>query len=247
MEKAASEVKVSSIFIYPVKSCRGISVSEAPITPTGFRWDRHWLVINEKGRAYTQRVVPKLACVEVQLPNEAFLEGWEPTNSSYLVLKAPGMDILKTREPMHQMVFRLSGKSSRLVRFNAASETRPVKPSFGPKIMFSDLFSVLDSVSDPTFLLRVVSPFRRLMDRYQDNKFTFEGVMLCWRCKIPRINQRLAFQGLSQVKLSRNYRSDAIIYPTRKPAGKGEKGNVMKVGDVVYVLKMVSSADEAEA
>ena len=51
---------------------------------TGFRWDRHWLVINEKGRAYTQRVVPKLACVEVQLPNEAFLEGWEPTNSSYL-------------------------------------------------------------------------------------------------------------------------------------------------------------------
>lgn len=35
MEKALSEVKVSSIFIYPVKSCRGISVSQAPVTPTG--------------------------------------------------------------------------------------------------------------------------------------------------------------------------------------------------------------------
>ena len=51
---------------------------------TGFRWDRQWLVINEKRRAYTQRVEPKLACVEVQLPNEAFLEGWEPTSSSYM-------------------------------------------------------------------------------------------------------------------------------------------------------------------
>ena len=38
MEKAGAAeaiAKVSSIFIYPVKSCRGISVSQAPLTPTG--------------------------------------------------------------------------------------------------------------------------------------------------------------------------------------------------------------------
>jgi hypothetical protein len=51
---------------------------------TGFRWDRQWLVVNYKGRAYTQRVEPKLALVEVQLPNEAFLERWVPSKSSYL-------------------------------------------------------------------------------------------------------------------------------------------------------------------
>ena len=51
---------------------------------TGCRWDRQWLVVNNKGRAYTQRVEPKLALVEVELPNEAFSEGWEPTNSSYM-------------------------------------------------------------------------------------------------------------------------------------------------------------------
>ncbi|KAM5577714.1 hypothetical protein ABKV19_008185 [Rosa sericea] len=60
-----------------------------------FCWDRQWLVANYKGRAYIQRVEPKLALVEVQLPNEAFLENWEPTKSFYLVLKAPGMDVLK--------------------------------------------------------------------------------------------------------------------------------------------------------
>lgn len=51
---------------------------------TGFQWDRQWMVINEKGRAYTQRVEPKLACVEVHLPKEAFQEGWEPSSSSYM-------------------------------------------------------------------------------------------------------------------------------------------------------------------
>ncbi|KAF6135176.1 hypothetical protein GIB67_035247 [Kingdonia uniflora] len=76
--------RISSIFIYPIKSCRGISVSQAPITPTGFRWDRQWLVVNSKGRAYTQRVEPKLALVEVELPIAAYDEGWEPTVNSYL-------------------------------------------------------------------------------------------------------------------------------------------------------------------
>lgn len=42
------------------------------------------MVINNKGRAYTQRNEPKLALVQIELPNEAFLEGWEPTGSSYM-------------------------------------------------------------------------------------------------------------------------------------------------------------------
>lgn len=50
----------------------------------GFQWDRQWVVVNEKGRAYTQRVEPKLALVEVEFPHEAFLEGWEPAKSSYM-------------------------------------------------------------------------------------------------------------------------------------------------------------------
>ncbi|KAF3321052.1 mitochondrial amidoxime reducing component 2 [Carex littledalei] len=45
----------------------------------GFRWDRQWLVVNSKGKAYTQRVEPKLALVEIEMPNGAFDEGWEPT------------------------------------------------------------------------------------------------------------------------------------------------------------------------
>jgi len=109
-----SAAKVSSLFIYPIKSCRGISVSHAPLTPTGnssfspcfwlnqythnftniihiilccvtgLRWDRQWVVVNSKGRACTQRVDPKLALVEVQLPPDALVEDYQPTNNSYM-------------------------------------------------------------------------------------------------------------------------------------------------------------------
>lgn len=66
------KVQPYSVFIYLFLGC------------TGFRWDRQWLVVNYKGRAYTQRVEPKLSLVQVELPDEAFIEGWEPSKSSYL-------------------------------------------------------------------------------------------------------------------------------------------------------------------
>lgn len=42
------------------------------------------MVVNEKGRGVTQRVEPKLAFVQVELPNEAFLEDWEPSQDSFM-------------------------------------------------------------------------------------------------------------------------------------------------------------------
>lgn len=59
-------------------------VISAVLGYTGFRWDRNWLVVNYRGRAYTQRVEPKLALVEIELPDEAFSEGWEPTKNSFM-------------------------------------------------------------------------------------------------------------------------------------------------------------------
>jgi uncharacterized protein YcbX len=55
----------------------------------GFRWDRQWVVVNAKGRACTQRVEPKMALVEVELPPEAFDEDWQPTPDSCLGTALP--------------------------------------------------------------------------------------------------------------------------------------------------------------
>ncbi|CAH9082159.1 unnamed protein product [Cuscuta epithymum] len=170
--RAVAAARVTSIFIYPIKSCRGISVSQAPISPTGFRWDRQWMVVNSKGRAITQRVEPKLALIETELPNEALSEGWEPNKNSYLVIRAPGMDALEVPlsmkpcpqtiaeaitvwewsgsgldegEEASQWFSNYLGKPARLVRFNEVSETRPVDPNYGNgyKVKFSDGYPFL--------------------------------------------------------------------------------------------------------
>jgi len=159
---------VASILIYPIKSCRGISVPQAPVTPFGFRWDRQWLVVNAKGRALTQRVEPKMALIEVELPPEAFHEDWQPTADS-LVIRAPGMNALNvplaaTRPTLDDVsVWEWSGsaydegteaaewfsayfgKPSRLVRFKEDTEVRPTNPEYvqGYKITFTDCFPFL--------------------------------------------------------------------------------------------------------
>ncbi|VFQ59862.1 unnamed protein product [Cuscuta campestris] len=163
--------KVESIWIYPIKSCRYISVSEAAFSSTGFRWDRLWLVVNSSGRGVTQRVHPKLALVEVELPAEAFREDWEPQSDSFLEIRAAGMnDVLKVPliEPCSvsdgialwnwtgsaldegdeaaEWFTQYLGQPTRLVRFHEASASRPVpvdKYASDHKIKFNDAYPVL--------------------------------------------------------------------------------------------------------
>ncbi|KAK9088152.1 hypothetical protein Scep_027234 [Stephania cephalantha] len=250
---------ISSIFIYPIKSCRGISVPQAPIAPTGLRWDRQWLVVNSKGRAYTQRVEPKLALVQVELPNEAFEEGWEPKEDSYFVIRAPGMDVLKVSlgrtcevvdgiscwewsgsaldegPEASEWFSRYIGKPSRLVRFNAASETRAVDPAYGRgyKTMFSDEYPFmmlsqgsLDALNEqlqeplpinrfrPNILVDGCKPFSEdLWTELIINKMTFHGVKLCSRCKVPTINQDNGIAGSEPTETLMKFRSGKVLRP----------------------------------
>ncbi|KAI3507412.1 hypothetical protein L1887_22397 [Cichorium endivia] len=166
---AGGSPTVKSIFIHPIKSCRAISVSQAPLSPTGFVWDRHWVVVNSKGRGCTQRVEPTLALVQVELPMEAFSLGWEPKKTSYMVVRGPGMttelkvsltkpslksdgvsvwewsgSALDEGDEAAKWFTEYLGKPSRLVRFNEDSETRPVDPFYAPgfNVKFTDAFPV---------------------------------------------------------------------------------------------------------
>ncbi|KAF3499194.1 hypothetical protein F2Q69_00042536 [Brassica cretica] len=161
--------RVASLYVYPIKSCRGISLSQASLTPTGFRWDRNWLIVNSKGRGLTQRVEPKLSLIEVEMPKHAFAQDWEPDNNSNMVVRAPGMDVLMVSlakpekiadgvsvwewfgsaldegEEASNWFTTFVGKPCRLVRFDSDSETRPVDPNYAPGhfAMFSDMYPFL--------------------------------------------------------------------------------------------------------
>jgi uncharacterized protein YcbX len=48
-------MKLSSIHLYPVKSCGGLSVVKADVEPWGLRQDRRWLVLKSDGSVLTAR------------------------------------------------------------------------------------------------------------------------------------------------------------------------------------------------
>lgn len=63
-------ITVRSLHIYPVKSCRGISVDSAAVVPTGFRYDRQWMVVAPDGGFLSQRSYPVLARVGTRIESD---------------------------------------------------------------------------------------------------------------------------------------------------------------------------------
>ena len=56
-----SDVRVSGLTIYPVKSCAGIDVDAVTVTETGFMYDRAWMLVESrkpKARSEEETRVP---------------------------------------------------------------------------------------------------------------------------------------------------------------------------------------------
>jgi MOSC domain-containing protein len=73
---------VSGLFVYPVKSTRGIARERVRLMSRGLEWDRHWMLVDAKGTFLSQRTHPQLARIVPQL------------TASALELRAPGMPVL---------------------------------------------------------------------------------------------------------------------------------------------------------
>lgn len=65
-----SHIQITGLFIYPVKSMKGIALQQAQLTPHGLRHDRLWMVVRSNGRFVTQREIPRLALVRTSLNEE---------------------------------------------------------------------------------------------------------------------------------------------------------------------------------
>jgi uncharacterized protein YcbX len=41
-------ILISKLYVYPIKSCRGVAISDAEITPLGFKYDRNYMLVEIK-------------------------------------------------------------------------------------------------------------------------------------------------------------------------------------------------------
>lgn len=60
-------ITLSSITIYPIKSCGGIELTSAELDSRGLRYDRRWMVVNNEGVFMTQREFPRMTLIAVEL------------------------------------------------------------------------------------------------------------------------------------------------------------------------------------
>lgn len=65
--------QVSQLFVFPVKSLRGIAVESAELTATGLRYDRHWMIVKPNGGFITQRQFPQMVLIHTQLTDESIV------------------------------------------------------------------------------------------------------------------------------------------------------------------------------
>lgn len=147
-----SQVEVSKLVIYPVKSMKGITLDKAQLTAQGLANDRRWMVVRENGRFVTQREVHRLALIETTLTTEGVQLNMPGHGTAQLSTHAgPGQKVLTKV-------------------WSDAVETVDA----GPEIS-SWLTEAMES-SDPLHLVRMAPGFTRPQgqpDVYGDKTFTY--------------------------------------------------------------------------
>jgi uncharacterized protein len=174
---------VAALFVYPLKSARGIEKSPVRLAATGFEWDRQWMLIDSKGTFLSQRTHPQLARIVPEVTPTA------------LRLEAPGLPPLSVplsdggerlavrvhRDPClgvdqgpeaAEWTSRLAGQAARLVRVPAVAERR-ANPEFAGSVPapmgFADGYPVLVCNAASLEDLNERMPEAIPMDRFRPN------------------------------------------------------------------------------
>lgn len=64
-------MEISQLFIYPIKSLGGISLSSSLVEERGLQYDRRWMLVDENNVFMSQRTRPLMAAFEVSIINSA--------------------------------------------------------------------------------------------------------------------------------------------------------------------------------
>jgi uncharacterized protein YcbX len=80
-------IKLSELYIYPVKSLAGIKLNTSKLTQFGLEYDRRWMVVDKQGKFISQREVAKMATIQT-----AIVEGQLILSYEQLKIKVPAVN-----------------------------------------------------------------------------------------------------------------------------------------------------------
>ena len=66
-------IQISQLFHYPVKSLKGVQLSEMEVDTFGPKWDRRFMLADQSGRFLTQRRYPTMGQIAVRMTDDQLL------------------------------------------------------------------------------------------------------------------------------------------------------------------------------
>jgi len=228
---------VSGLYQYPIKSCRGITLTEAALTPYGLEHDRHWMVVDARGRFLTQRRFPRMALIRAAPGAEELTI--EAPDMPILSLPMAGEGELAVRVWGFEGVARDAGAEAARwfsdflgveCRLAAATPAlhRRVDEHYGEgEVMFADGFPCLLIGQASLDLLNHKLPEPISMDRFRPNivvsgsephaedgwrririgEVVFRVVKPCSRCTVPLVDQTTGERGEEPTPTLARYRT----------------------------------------
>lgn len=182
--------QLSAIYIYPIKSLGGISLTESAITETGLLYDRKWVLIDESNTFITQRKYPLLSLLRVSVTDGNITVTHQENatlNISFPVGKTTGNpipvtiwdDLTEGIEVDEKVSEWFSGIMNRKVRLVSMPEQvrRIVDPEYAVQqeiVSFADGYPclIIGQASLDQLNEKLETPV--LMDRFRPN-FVFTG------------------------------------------------------------------------
>jgi len=177
-----SRPELSSLWVFPVKSCRGVRVDAAEVGPGGLRFDRRWMVVDAGGRFVTQREEPRMVLLQcalegpdivVRAPDASAIRLPELLSTGPRVpVRVWGDDVSAIEHDDGSRFFTQAlGRPVRLVCMPEAS-LRPVDPKRarpGDAVSFADGYPMLLASEESLASLNALLEAPVTMERFRPN------------------------------------------------------------------------------
>jgi uncharacterized protein YcbX len=155
-------VQITDLFIYPVKSLKGISLNTSETSLRGLKFDREWMITNSDYEFITQREIESMSTIEVSIDSDALTLSLKNNTKHTIPLDSIKSEPIKASVWgdncdaydegddvalwLTSMLGQYKGKSLRLVRY-AKQGVRPVPSKYlegmEAQSAFSDQFPYL--------------------------------------------------------------------------------------------------------
>jgi uncharacterized protein YcbX len=254
-------LRLSALWVFPLKSARGLSLSQAETGDRGFDGDRRFMLVDGNGQFLSQRRLPKMALLHTSLDEKS------------LRITAPGLTLVVPRrpsggEPRQVTIFDDQvdawslGKDAALSSFlemdcelvYMPDETqRPVENHGEHRVGFADAYPYLVATTAslielarrgapgdvlrfrPNLVVDGAQPFAE--DQWRTiriGEVRFSLVKPCARCSIPNVDPETGEVGVEPTRTLVEFRKrDGKVYFGQNAIAEGR--GLVHVGDEVVL------------